>query len=191
MPKPAKKVTPEVPSVDPAAPLKIEKEDLSAEPESAEFLKLKRKNRLLLIVGSLFFVLIFACVSVLGFLYFKPETKSEAKIEREVSEILESPEPKLELSRGNITFEVMNASGVTGAAGSAAEKLEGLGYKIGAVGNLGGEFTGFEVFLSEDLLTFKDLIIEDLNKDFPGISYKSGLKGESLARLVIGTEELD
>lgn len=190
MPKPVKKVIPEVPSVDPAAPLKIEKEDLSDEPESAEFLKLKRKNGLLLIVGSLFFVLIFACVSVLGFLYFKPETKSQTS-EGEVLETQESPEPKLELNRGNITFEVMNASGVTGAAGSAAEKLEGLGYKIGAVDNLGGEFTGFEVFLSEDLLTFKDLIIEDLNKDFPGISYKSGLKGESLARLVIGTEELD
>lgn len=46
-----------------------------------------------------------------------------------------SPSPEPELKREDLTLQVLNGSGTPGAAGTAREYLEGLGYNVAAVGN--------------------------------------------------------
>ena len=108
----------------------------------------KSKKKPVIIVG-----IVLAVVAVIGVVLFRGGVVAEP-VEQEVVES-PSPEPSVTpeptpagLLRSEITIEVMNGSGVSGAAGKLATTLEELGYTIGEVGNA-EETTGYELYVQE------------------------------------------
>lgn len=81
----------------------------------------------------------------------------------------EEPTPTLEptpaLERSDLTVSVLNGSGTRGAAGSTAELLRKLGYKIGATGNADSfNYEGLTIRVSREDEEYLDLLKSDLEE---------------------------
>src|SRR3989344_7618378 len=115
-----------VPSVDINAPIKALIE------ESTDYVGGETpKNKLLYILGIISFMGIVLLASGVGFYYLtqfrQRQEKKEVIVIEEKVEVVEEME-KEELNRSSITFEVLNGSGVVGAAKTAGNSVERLGY---------------------------------------------------------------
>lgn len=99
-----------------------------------------------------------------------------------------SPTPKT-LNRSQWSFEVLNGSGVTGAAKKLADSLKALGYQVVKVANADKDYTKNEFFVQEDLMANIDSIVTDI-KDIIKIASISGKLKDSTAsaRIIIGKE---
>jgi hypothetical protein len=81
------------------------------------------------------------------------------------------------LDRSEISIEVLNGSGVTGAASQASDTLKSFGYNISSVGN--AETTDYEnvtIKIKSNKSNFLDLLKKDL-----GFSYTIGSSSADLA----------
>lgn len=101
-----------------------------------------------------------------------------------------TPAPTRSLNRLDWPFEVLNGSGVTGAAKGAKDTLTGLGYVVVKTGNANkSNYTKNELFVREGQSGDIDLVLADLKADFNIASISGELKeGTASARLIIGKE---
>lgn len=101
-----------------------------------------------------------------------------------------TPAPTRSLNRAEWSFEVLNGSGVTGAAKVAADNLTGLGYVVVKTGNADkSNYTKNELFVREGKSADSNLILADLKTDFSIASVSGELtEGTASARLIIGSK---
>jgi hypothetical protein len=97
-------------------------------------------------------------------------------------------EPTPDLDRVDLSIEVLNGSGATGAAGDMADTLRELGYKISSTGNADrSDYKGITINISEKNKEFITLLEADL-KEAAGASVTSSVSASltSGARVIVG-----
>ncbi len=92
---------------------------------------LERKNTVLFGIGLVATALIIIIVLVVSLVYLKSSQTTSTKKETVSAAPTATPTPAFV----PVTFAVLNASGVKGAAGNAAQQLTGRGYMVLSVGN--------------------------------------------------------
>lgn len=117
-----------------------------------------------------------------------PKKQEQTVISPPTSTITPTPTPYT-LNRSEWSFEVLNGSGVTGAAKKLADSLKALGYQVVRVANADKDYTKNEFFVQEDLMVSIDAIVADI-KDIIKIASISGKLKDSTAsaRIIIGKE---
>jgi hypothetical protein len=130
-------------------------------------------NRKLFAVGGLL-AGILVCTSVLLFLLKNQETNKN-QVENIIKKAgVLTPTPTVRIfTRAEITFEVLNGSGVRGAAANAAKKLTNMGYKVVGTGNSSGIVKTTILNLNTDGEYFDTLILADMKNEF-GVASSSG-----------------
>jgi len=89
-----------------------------------------------------------------------------------------TPSPTPSIERSDLTVQVLNGSGVSGAAGVAKDYLEGLGYEDVETGNASlYDYEETEVSIKEDVEEYLDMIIEDLSDEYE-VATDSGVLDE-------------
>lgn len=103
-----------------------------------------------------------------------------------------TPTPTAVLSRADWKFEVLNGSGVGGAAAQGKQALEDLGYEVGPAGNADNQDYTQTVLLVVDPENEQiDLLLDDLQQVFPGITLSSEtpeVEGDINAQIIIGKD---
>lgn len=166
-----KSETPEVKEeVEPIDPVGVEEK--KEETEKVEKVEVDKPNYLwiiiptALLVGALVGGLItyFSGVSKLN----KEEvTPSPISSEVPTGEATPIASPTGKLKRDTLKVQVLNGSGVSGAAGKAQTYLEGLGYKDVATGNAAtSDFTETEISIKDASKDYLDLLKTDLAKNY-------------------------
>lgn len=176
-----------VPSVAKDAPLKIEE----VEDVDSSSLKEEKHHKKIFIVGTIVLLVVVLATGLIGYLEYSDISSQTSALRHQTSDISRQPEPTrapiVNLDKDKITIEVLNASGVSGAASKIGDSVKGLGYSLGKIGNASGEHKGIEVYLSDDLLNKKDVVMTDLKSKFTEAVYIGELKdGSSSARLIVG-----
>jgi hypothetical protein len=164
------------------------------EESSEEVPPIEKANKKLFLLGAGVFVATVIITGAVGFFIINAtqnngkETTSDTK----KTEISPSPtsEPKTVFKREEWSFEVLNGSGVIGAAAKASDKLKALGYKVEKVGNADEEVSVTEIYVSEDK---KDAdtkaMLSDLEKDFGKLTVTGKLTDVTASvRIVLGSE---
>jgi len=171
-----------VPVLDQDASLKIEEAEMTTEnlPEQ------EKRGKLLFVLGSVLGILILAGVVTLTVLYFKvPEKKAIITEPTPTPQVTEAP--KTTIANADITFEVLNGSGISGQAAKYGKQLETLGFKVSSLGNAEGEHTGLTIYIVASLEAQKNTLMADIKEEFPQASYAGALTdGTTLVRLIIG-----
>lgn len=101
-----------------------------------------------------------------------------------------SATPAVKLERSGVSFEVLNGSGVTGAAKKLADQLKELGYEVLKTANADKDiYTQNQIFVRAGLKEKIDLLIADL-KDVIKIASVAGEleEGTASARIIIGKD---
>lgn len=94
--------------------------------------------------------------------------------------------PSSTLKRDGLKIQVLNGSGISGAAGKAKTLLEGLGYTSVDTGNaLSSNFVKTEVAYKESAKEYLDLIIKDLSKEYEATAAAKVLPTSSKYDIVI------
>lgn len=173
-----------IPILDKDAELKIEEEE--AQPE--ELPQVEKKGKLMLVLGSILAVFVIIGVGVLAYLYFVAPAKKEAIIQpTPTPEITATITPNVTLDKKAFTFEILNASGISGQAVKTQTIFEDLGYTVSSIGNANSIETGMKLLLSEKLVNQKDLLLADLVKEFPTLIYSGVFASDTVnARIIIG-----
>lgn len=98
-----------------------------------------------------------------------------------------SPSPDTSsLKRSEVTVKVLNGSGTTGKAATVKDFLEGLGWKVGSIGNAdNSDYATTEVQFNDSSLKYKDLIINDLSDKYSASESKESLDASSSADIVV------
>lgn len=144
------------------------------------------KNRFLYILGWFGFL----CIVLVsgGIIYFYltdfkgvSENKSVNVVKSPVVQQAATPA----FNRANITFEVLNGSGVAGAAKKAGDSVTSLGYQVVQLGNA-SIITGNKLYLNQGSEPYSSQILSDLSGF--NISTVSGelTDGTASAKFVIG-----
>lgn len=90
------------------------------------------------------------------------------------------------LKREDLKIQVLNGSGVAGAAGKAKDFLEGLGYTDVAVGNAdASNYQETEISVLEEKSDYLDLLKKDLSEKYTLASDTGNLSGSSSYDVVI------
>jgi hypothetical protein len=99
----------------------------------------------------------------------------------------QSPTP-VQIDRKEVKIQVLNGSGIAGAAGDFKEELEDLGYADITAGNASTQdYTNTEVTFATGVTTeVKDEITDKLEEIFVDVDVKSGSVGEYDLRIVTG-----
>lgn len=99
---------------------------------------------------------------------------------------LPSPSPETKLNREDISIQVLNGSGVTGAAGKAKDYLEGLGYTVDNVGNANSsDYTQTEISTTTSAQKYVDMLTEDLGSNYTVSDQVGSLGSDSSYDVVI------
>lgn len=102
-----------------------------------------------------------------------------------------TPDPTpivVEIDRSVILVNVLNASGVTGKAGTVARELTELGYKKTTAGNAAAQ-VGSTISFSEDIASLSATVLADIQQIVPTITVsEKSVPGTSEIRLVLGSE---
>jgi len=151
---------------------------------------LGKKNKNFFKLGIIILVIILIVTGVLFFFLFNSNSK-KAPIETKKTTIEPTKAPeKTEINRSEWTLEVLNGSGVVGVAAKAAAKLTEQGYTVIKTGNANNQdYKKSELFVSENMQSKAQLIIDDLKSDY-GFSSVSGILSNSTAsaRIILGAE---
>jgi len=172
--------TKEAPEADKGTPLEVEEVEVKDE------LPAKKSGKKLFILGAILLLLIIV-LGVVGFIFFPienlPWNKNTAPpVSKETTTTLPV------LVKSDWSFEVLNGSGVTGAAGKTADELEALGYRVVEIGNADKQtYIGNGLFVSQKMKDKVNLLVSDL-KDTITIATVAGILKDSTAsaRIIIG-----
>lgn len=97
-----------------------------------------------------------------------------------------TPTTAPQLERSDLSVQVLNGSGTPGKAGEVAEYLEGLGYENIDTGNADSyDYDETVVQLKEDAADYEDLVIADLESEYPVQSNVETLDEDSEYDLII------
>ncbi|MFZ3301911.1 MAG: LytR C-terminal domain-containing protein [Microgenomates group bacterium] len=105
-----------------------------------------------------------------------------------ISEVKETPVASTTptVKRDGLKVQVLNGSGVSGAAGKAKTLLEGLGYTSVDTGNASSsDFANTEVAVKESAKEYLDLVIKDLSKEYEATAAAKVLPTSSKYDIVI------
>lgn len=183
--------TPTLPLAQPApTPTPILEETSSEEKEEENEIPLEKRNTKLYVIGIV--LSIFVLGATVGLFYFrsrqtKEEVEStETEIE-EVAEVTPTPIPTTSsLSREEISLEILNGSGVAGAAAETASIFEELGYEIVEIGNA-DEVEGNQLYVDSDLEDLLDQLLEDVGEKLDIASISGKLTNSTAsARIILG-----
>ncbi len=148
----------------------------------------KKSGKAFLIIGSI------VIAAILGFIFFQMRglgSTSQPSPEPSPTPISSlSPEPVL--NRSDWSFEVLNGSGVTGAAKKVADKIQELGYQVIKTGNADkSNYEKTQILIQKDLMEKIDLVAADL-KDVIRIASVAGELKDSTAsaRIIIGKDSI-
>lgn len=196
-----KSSTPEVPSIDPNAPLKIEELTSRSEVPTidknaplkieevsiSDELSIKEKtNKKLFLIGIAVFTAIIVGTGIFATFWLNTNPSRELSETKEVSPGPEVAPTKPAFDKGSITFEVLNGSGLAGAAKKYADNLQTLGYNVVKIGNAdNSEYQNTQLYVASNLLDKIDPVLTDLK-----ISSVSGTLTDSTAsaRIIVGKE---
>lgn len=121
---------------------------------------------------ALFFVvfLLVAGVSALFFFFFTGALTFQPKEEKSEVVPTEAPTPTqepAEFEKGELSVQILNGSGVSGAAGKMQTYLEDLEYENIEVGNAdSSDYENVTIQLKEEIEEFVEFIIEDFGEDY-------------------------
>lgn len=152
-----------------------------------------QNNQKIFIFGCISFVVI--CLLTGLMFYLKSQNSNnntstqpiENKIESSSSASLSNQES---LNKSDWTFEVLNGSGVAGAAKSIANKIQNLGYTVVKTGNADkNNYPNTLLLIAETSTQSSVLLLKDLNDNL-GISTISGTFNDSAAsaRIIVGKQ---
>ncbi|MDO8341075.1 MAG: LytR C-terminal domain-containing protein [Candidatus Woesebacteria bacterium] len=148
------------------------KEEVSVKEIQKEKVETERPNYLWIIIPTA--LLVGALVG--GFItYFSgvskfnkdDETPTPISSEAPIAEPSPTSSSSETLKRDTLKIQVLNGSGVSGAAGKAKTYLEGLGYKNVDTGNAGtSDFPETEISIKDTKKEFISLLTTDLSKNY-------------------------
>lgn len=104
---------------------------------------------------------------------------------------LPSPSPEAQLNRKDLQIQILNGSGVVGAAKKAQDYLEGLGYKVTAVGNANSsDYTTTQISLKDSKKDFLSMLKKDLSGKYDVAETADSLENNSKydAVVILGTK---
>jgi hypothetical protein len=176
----------DIPTIDKNAPLRIDQIEEGDENEPQD-----KSNRKLYFLGGVVLVLIILGVGGFIFLFINNSSDRESAVAPVAQESTQaSPSATLPiLVRSEWSFEVLNGSGIPGAAKKAAGEMIALGYEVVQTGNADQIYETNELFVSPEMKNETDLLIADL-KDIVKISTVAGVLKNSTAsaRIIIGKQ---
>lgn len=108
--------------------------------------------------------------TVSGYLVAKTQklqnSKTQNTIVAQVSPAPSASPVVIEIKRADLKVQVLNGSGVVGAAGKAKAFLEGLGYLDVATGNADGDFAETEIEIADSKSAASEMIKKDLKDKY-------------------------
>ncbi len=96
----------------------------------------------------------------------KSEIKSQNLTGVQISPTPTATPAAVEIKRADLKVQVLNGSGVAGAAGKAKTFLEGLGYADVKTGNADGDFAKTEIEIKESKSAASEMIKKDLKDKY-------------------------
>lgn len=175
-----------VPESNLNAPLKVE-DSVQAHDDSAQ----EKSSKKLFIFGSVAVGVIILAIGGFIAIQLRNNASQEKEVLVEIKPIEEKKEEvKEEIVRSDYSFEVLNGSGITGAAKKIADKLTELGYVVVKTGNAdNSDYEETQLFIAEDLESKQELLLADLEAEL-NISSVSGKLKDSTpsARIIIGKD---
>lgn len=179
----------EVPAISEEQELSSETETTLSERPLEEEAPLEKTNRKLFVAGLIVVLFVFGVTGWVFYLtdrYAEKTTQEEITLEEGTTEEPAATPASTQLERGEITLEILNGSGVAGAAGDAAEVFETLGYEDVEIGNA-DETEGNKLYVSSDIEDLIDVLLEDVEEELD-ISSISGELDDSTAsaRIILG-----
>ena len=166
----------------PTEPMQPQKEETLAIP-------VEKSNRRLFTIGLVAFIA--TLITAGAYIAYSFSTKRSAEMEDELLALTPtvvpvSPTPALD--RLIFKLEVLNGSGVAGAAASAASTLSSRGYPIIRIGNADkSDYENTQVFIAKDLVSQEESLLKDFAVDFPSASNAGELKNSTAsARIIVG-----
>ena len=177
-------------------PASSEEQELSSETETTlserpleEEIPLEKTNHKLFTAGLIVVLLIFGITGWVFYLtnrYAQKTTQEEIALEEGITEESTPTPAPTQLEREEITLEILNGSGVAGAASAMAEIFEELGYEGVEIGNA-DETEGNEMYVGSDIEDLIDVLLEDVEEEL-NISSISGELDDSTAsaRIILG-----
>ena len=103
-------------------------------------------------------------------MYIIKAQRSALSPQTETTVVNQSPEPTTapvtEVKREDLKVQVLNGSGVSGAAAKAKTFLEGLGYVDVVAGNADGDFAQTEIEIKEAKSSASEMIKKDLETNY-------------------------
>ncbi len=145
----------------------------------------ERRGKVLFFLGSILGILLILGVGVISFYYVRMDKKGEEKV---VAEAVVTPQTTVvapQLKKGEVTVEVLNASGKAGEALRVKTKVQSLGYSVVSIGNSEKKQVGLGLYLSNSLLGVEDLLLADLQKEYVGMKYSGVLENSTAAAQII------
>ena len=191
---------PPVPTVNPDAPLAVEKELSESVPdatletplavesasEPTEEVTTERTDRTFFVLGSIVTAVVALAVVGIVVLFVTTRTTPAPTSSPAVTPTLATTPSPVPLVRGTISFEVLNGSGIAGAAGKAADQLTDLGYAVVAIGNTKLS-SGIELRVSSIASAHAAAITEDIQHLFTQATFSGTLTDSTAAaQLIIG-----
>jgi LytR cell envelope-related transcriptional attenuator len=187
-PQPVLQPVPKPAPVEPVATSEPVSLEQMLEDSAGEEPPLEKTNKVLFALGTIIALGLIAGSIAIFLLYLAHPKQVTRQETAPVEEATPSAVPVVATNKSDITFEVLNGSGVAGTAGKAASTLVELGYTIGKTGNAEKRYTKSEVTIAASV---KDdgvaMLLADLEKAF-SITSSSGVLQDSTfsARLIIG-----
>ncbi len=138
---------------------------------------------------SIFVLLLLLLANVAFFFFFIKDLKKSAPVE--TAAITPTPTPAPTINKSEWTFEVLNGSGVAGAASKVADALTSAGYTVVETGNADlSDYEQTQIYVKNDLKDKVDLLIADL-KDIVKIATVAGELTDSTAsaRIILGKDQ--
>jgi len=127
----------------------------------------EKSNRKLFRAGLIVILFIFGVTGWVFYFanrYSQKAAQEEITLEEGITEEPTATPAPTQLEREEITLEILNGSGVAGAAGDAAEIFEALGYEDVEIGNA-DETEGNELYVSSDVEDLIDVLLEDVEEE--------------------------
>lgn len=147
-------------------------------------------NKLFWIIIAVFAVLGVAAGGIGIYLQNRSKPTPLASPAPEVSP-LPSSSPEVQLNRKDLQIQVLNGSGVVGAAKKAQDYLEGLGYKVAAVGNASSsDYTTTQISLKDSKKDYLSILKKDLLGKYDVANTADSLEDNSKydAVIILGTK---
>jgi len=151
-----------------------------------ERIPMEKRNKRMYVGGIVLAVLILAAVGGVGWLRSRLETEVVKTGPAPTLAPAESDgEETIGLNREEISLEVLNGSGVAGAAGKTAQEFEDLGYIIVKTGNA-EDTKGNKLYVSSELADRISLLLADVKESLGIESFEVLVDSSASARIILG-----